>query len=315
MLYTQLMKFSLLIAGSTMVALLSSATPASAQMELGAIQGTVKDEAGKPIEGVTIKITDSAHGREVQVKTDKSGSFYRRGLQAVDYDFIVEKPGYNPIRDHLKVSAGLEKRYDFKLVKGAPEGAEEFARGVAAFNSGDNAAAAAAFEESMKKAPDLPEVRVNLALAYLRLSRTPDAVAQLEKARSLAPDKPSVLFQLGEAYVEMKDYDKAISAIEEGLKKAPNVTDPVALDGMVTLGAVFFSKGDNDRAIAQFERVLSIKADAPAPRLGLAKAYSSKGDSEKAIANFRQVISTSPGTPEAAQAEAFINALNATVRQ
>src|SRR5215510_16276644 len=160
--------------------LLGVATPISAQMELGTIQGTVKDEAGNPIEGAVIRITDSERGRAVEVKTDKKGTFYRRGLQAVDYDFIVEKPGYNPIKDHLRVSAGLEKRYDFKLVKGAPEGAEEFAKGVAAFNKGDNAAAAAAFEVSMQKAPNLPEVRVNLALAYLRMSRTADAVAQLE---------------------------------------------------------------------------------------------------------------------------------------
>jgi tetratricopeptide (TPR) repeat protein len=291
------------------VALLGSAAVVSAQMELGAIQGTVKDEAGKPLEGVVIKITDSAHGREVQVKTDKNGSFYRRGLQAVDYDFIVEKPGYNPIRDQLRVSAGLEKRYDFKLVKAAPEGAEEFAKGVAAFNSGNNAAAAAAFEESMKKAPDLPEVRVNLALAYMRLSRTPEAVAQLEKARSLAPDKPSVLFQLGEAYVEMKDYDKAIAAIEEGLKRAPTANDPVALDGMVTLGAVYFAKGDNDKAIAQFEKALTLKSDAAAPRLGLAKAQFSKGELDKALTNFKLLMTTSPGTTEALQAQAFVTEL------
>lgn len=292
-----------------MVALLGSATIGSLQMELGAIQGTVKDEQGQPIEGVTIKLKDLTRGREVEVKTDKRGTFYRRGLPAVDYEFTVEKEGYNPIQDHLKLSAGLEKRYDFKLVRAVPEGAEEFARGVAAFNHGDNAAAAAAFEAAMKKAPDLPEVRVNLALAYLRLSRTADAVAQLEQARALAPDKPSVLFQLGEAYVDMKDYDKAVATIEEGLKKAPNSSDPVALDGMVTLGAVFFARGDNDNAIAQFDRVLAIKADAPAPRLGLAKALSSKGEVAKALEEFKRVVSSAPGTPEATEAEAFIKAL------
>lgn len=292
-----------------MVALLCSAAIVSAQMELGAIQGTVKDEQGQPLEGVSIKLRDVARGREVEVKTDKNGTFYRRGLQAVDYEFIVEKAGYNPIKDHLKLSAGLEKRYDFKLVKAAPEGAEEFARGIAAFNSGDATGAAAAFEESMKKAPDLPEIRVNLALAYLRLSRTADAVAQLEKARSMAPDKPSVLFQLGEAYVEMKDYDKAITTIEEGLRKAPNPSDPIVLDGVVTLGAVYFAKGDNDKAIAQFEKVLAIKADAPAPRLGLAKAQFSKGDAARALETFKQVVSTAPGTPEAAEAEAFVKEL------
>lgn len=290
-------------------ALLGSAVPVRAQMELGTVQGTVKDEQGQPLEGVTVTFKDMTRGREVTVKTDKRGVFFRRGLQAVDYEFTVAKAGYNAITDHLKVNAGLEKRYDFKLVKAAPEGAEEFARGIAAFNSGDNAGAVEAFEASLKKAPDLPEIRVNLALAYLRLKRTADAVAQLEQARAMAPDKPLVLFQLGEAYVEMQDYEKAISAIEEGLARTPNPADPVALDGAVTLGAVYFARGDNDKAIAQFEKVLSLKADAPAPRLGLAKAQFSKGDVDKALASFKQVVATAPGTTEAAEAQTFVTQL------
>lgn len=303
------MKTSSLIAALVMVALVGSATVVAAQMELGAVQGTVRDEAGQPLEGVVLTFTDTGRGRIVEVKTDKKGTFYRRGLAAVDYDFVVEKPGYHPIKDQLRVSAGLEKRYDFKLVKAAPEGAEEFARGVAAFNGGDNAGAAAAFEASLKKAPDLPEVRVNLALAYMRLSRVADAVSQLEQARAMAPDKPTVLFQLGEAYVEMKEYDKAIAAIEEGIRKAPNLADAVALDGIVTLGAVYFARGDNPKAIAQFERVLAVKPDAAAPRLGIAKAYFSQGDVAKALDNFKLVAANAPGTPEATEADAFIKEL------
>ena len=247
------------------VALVGSATIASAQMELASINGTVRDEAGQPLEGVVVKLKDATRGREFETKTDKSGRFVRRGLQAVDYEFTIEKPGYNPINDKLALSAGLEKRYDFKLVKSAPEGAAEFATGVAAFNSGDNAGAAKAFEATLAKAPNLPEVRINLALAYMRLGRPADAVAQLEKARELAPDKPSVLFQLGEAYVEMKDLDKAIASIQQGLAKQPDLKDPVALDGTVTLGAVYFAKGDNDAAIVQFQKAATANPKLPAP--------------------------------------------------
>jgi tetratricopeptide (TPR) repeat protein len=286
----------------------ASAAAAFAQMELGVIQGTVKDDAGQPIEGVRVVLKDATRGRETELKTDKSGKFYRRGLAAVEYELTVEKPGYNPIHDSLKLNAGLEKRYDFKLTRSTPEGAEEFARGVEAFNRGDAAAAAAAFEASLAKAPNLPEVRVNLALAYVKLQRVADAIAQLEKARTLAPDKPGVLFQLGEAYIEVKDYDKAVAAIEDGLKKTSSPTDPVTIEGIVTLGAVYFAKGDNDKAIAQFEKALAIK-DQPAPRLGLAKAYFSKGDVDKALQQFRQVVASAPGTREAAEAETFIKEL------
>lgn len=295
------------------VALLSAA-PASGQMELAVMQGTVKDEAGRPLEDVTFRLRDTGRGREVVIKSDKSGRFYRRGLQAVEYELLVEKEGYQPIHDKVKLGAGMDRRFDFKLVKAAPEGAEEFAKGVEAFNRGDNQAAAQAFEAAVQKAPELPEVRVNLALTYLRLSRTADAVAQLEQAAALAPNEPRVLFQLGGAYIELKDLDKAIAALEKGLAKQPDLKETLAYEAAVTLGAVYFAKGDNDKAMAQFEKSLAVKPDAAAPKLGLGKVHFSQGNVDRALQLFQQVVASMPGSPEAAEAEAFIKELEKAKR-
>jgi tetratricopeptide (TPR) repeat protein len=288
----------------------SNAAPVAAgQMELAVMQGTVKDESGKPLEGVTFRIKDLGRGRETTIKSDKDGKFYRRGLQAVEYELVVEKEGYQPISDKIKLNAGTDRRFDFKLAKSAPEGAGDFAKGVEAYNRGDNQAAVQAFEAAVQKAPELPEVRVNLALAYFRLQRITDAVAQLEKAATLAPDSPRVLFQLGGAYVEMQSLDKAMAAFERGLAKQSDANDPLVWEATVTLGAVYFAKADNDKAIAQFEKALTVKSNAPAPTLGLGKAYFSKGDVAKALQLFQQVAASAPGTPEAAEAEVFIKEL------
>lgn len=294
------------------VALAVSTTVVYGQIELAAIQGTVTDEEGKPLEGVTVRLRDADRGREIEVHSDKSGRFYRRGLRAIEYELFVEKDGYQPIQDKLRLSAGVDKRFDFTLVKAAPEGAEEFVKGVAAFNRGDNQTAALAFEESLKRAPDAPEIRVNLALAYMRLSRMDDAIAQLEKASALAPDQPRTFLQLGGAYVEAKKYDKAIEAFEKGLAKQPDLTDPLAYEATVTLGATYFASGQNEQAIARFEKALAVKRDAPAPKLGLAKCAFSKGDVALALKYFKEVVSSAPGTPEAAEAEAFIKELEKT---
>ena len=292
------------------VAVMFEAVPAVAgQMELAVIQGTVRDEEGKPLEGVTFRLKDIGRGSETTLKSDKSGKFYRRGLQAVEYELIVEKEGYQPINDKVRLSAGENaRRYDFKLAKAAPEGAGDFAKGVEAYNKGDNAGAAAAFEAAMAKAPDLPEIRVNLALAYFRMQRTADAVTQLEKAASLAPNNQAVQFQLGGAYVEMQSLDKAMAAFEKGLAIKSDATDPLVWEAMVTLGAVYFAKGDADKAIAQYEKALAVKPGAPAPTLGLGKVYFSKQDVAKALQLFEQVAAQK-GTPEAAEAEVFIKEL------
>ena len=294
---------------AVMGALLCSPAMASGQIELGVIQGVVTDETGNPLEGVTFRIRDTGRGREFTIKSDERGRFYRRGLPAVEYEISVEKEGYQPIHDKLRLNAGTDRRFSFKLVRAAPGGTEEFNKGVAAFTAGDNAAAALAFEAAVEKAPTLPEVRVNLAMAYLRLGRPADAVAQLEKATALGLGAANVQFQLGAAYVEMQSLDKAAAAFEAGLAKQPNLTDPLAYEAAVTLGAVYFAKGQNDLSAEQFEKALAARSGAAAPSIGLAKVHFSKGEVDQALALFDRIVATHPGTTEAAQAATFITEL------
>ena len=298
-----------LLLAQTVGVLLVSTPAFSAQMELGVMQGVVRDEAGQPLEDVTFRIRDVERGREIVVKSDKNGRFYRRGLQAVEYEIFVEKLGYQPIHDRIKLTAGMDRRFDFKLVRATPAGAGDFANGVKAYNAGDFQAAAQAFEAAVQKAPELPELHVNLALAYFRLSRAGDAVAQLEKAASLAPNDPHVQFQLGSAYVEMKDLPKAAAALEQGLAKSTDPKDPLVYQAHVTLGAVYFASGNNDKAQQQFEQALVQQPDGPAALLGIGKVYFSKGDVKQALASFERVVAAHPGTPEATEAATFITEL------
>jgi Tfp pilus assembly protein PilF len=282
---------------------------AHAQMELAVMQGVVRDEAGQPLADVSFRIRDVDRGREVVVKSDKSGRSYRRGLQAVEYELTVEKEGYQSIKDRVKLTAGMDRRFDFKLVKAAPAGAGEFAEGVKAFNAGNFAAAATSFEAAVQKQPELPELRVNLALAYYRLSRTPDAVAQLEKAASLAPNDPHVQFQLGSAYVELKDLPKATAALEQGLARVTDTKDPLVFDAHITLAAVYFASNAPDKAQQQYEQALALRADAPAALLGLGKVQFSRNNPKEALATFERLVAAHPGTPEATEAQTFISEL------
>jgi len=291
-------------------AVLVGAAPAAAQMELAVIVGNVHDEDGKPLADVEVTLKHVERGREVKLKSDKTGRFYRRGLQAGDYEIVVAKAGFQAINDKVALVAGNERRFDFKLAKATPEGAVEFVQAVEAFNRGDHEAAAKGFEAAVAKAPDLPEIRVNLALAYLRLNRLEDAVAQLEKASQIAPDDPKVLFQLGGAYIDMKAFDKAIAAFEKGLSKAPPAAgEPVVYEAMISLASLYFSAGRIDDSAAMYEKALAANPSGASAKLGLGKVAFNKGDVNKALERFKEVIATAPGTPQAAEAEAFITAL------
>jgi tetratricopeptide (TPR) repeat protein len=282
---------------------------AAAQMELAVLQGTVHDEEGRPLAGVTVRIRDVERGREVVVASDARGSVYRRGLPAVEYEIVVEKEGYQPIRDTIRLAAGSDRRFAFKLARAMPAGAEEFARGVDAYDKGDVPAAVAAFEAALTRAPSLPEVRINLALAYLRASRPSDAAAQLEQAVKLAGESARVHFQLAGAYLELKNRPKAIAALERGLTLQPDLSDPLAYEAAVTLAAAYFAEGDAERARARYERALAARPVDPAPKLGLGKICFGAGDYEGAERFFRDVAASAPGSPQAAEAEAFLKEL------
>lgn len=283
---------------------------ASAQMELGVIKGQVVDEAGKPIQGVTIRLANVDRGREVTLTTDKDGRFYRRGLQAVEYEMTVTREGYQPISDKVKLVAGTDRNFDFKLAKAAAGGSKEFQEGVAAFNSGDFARAVQRFEAAIAQSPTVPALHVNLALAYFRLNRSDEAVASLERAAALAPAEAAIQYQLGSAYVEMQAYEKAAAALEKGLSAKPDLAaDPLALEATSTLGAVYFATGKLAEAEAQFTRVLAAKPGAAGATLGMAKIHFSKSEVARALELFDQVVANHPGTPEAKQAETFIKEL------
>jgi tetratricopeptide (TPR) repeat protein len=293
----------------SVIVLLASTPPAAAQMELAVFQGTIKDEAGAPLDGVTIRLRDVGRGRETVLKTDKAGKFYRRGLPAVEYEMAVEKDGYQPINDKVRLTTADERRLDFTLAKASPAGSTEFAKATAAYNAGDFAGAAQMFEAVLAKAPNQPEARINLALAYLRLKRPGDAAAQLEQVAAGGNSDARVQFQLGGAYVDMKQLDKAVTAFETGLGRQPDLEDPAAWEAAVTLGAVYFAQGEADKAASLFDKALAARPETAAPMLGLAKVHASKGDVQKALALFDKVVAAHPGTPEAEQAAVFIKEL------
>jgi tetratricopeptide (TPR) repeat protein len=289
--------------------LMAWAAPVAAQMELAVFQGTITDEAGAPLDGVTIRLRDLERGSDTVLKSDKGGKFYRRGLRAIDYQMTVEKEGYQPINDKIRLTTANERRLEFKLAKASPAGSGEFAKATAAYNAGDFAGAAKLFEEVLAKAPNQPEARINLALAYLRLNKPEEAVAQLEQVAAAGNTDARVQFQLGGAYVDLKQLDKAVTAFETGLARQQDLKDSGAWEAAVTLGAVYFAQGNADKAAALFEKALAAQPGTAAPLLGLAKVQASKGDVPKALELFDKVVAAHPGTPEAEQAAVFIKEL------
>lgn len=89
---------------------------AGAQTSAVAVTGVVRDEAGMPVAGATITITEMrTYARRVLVSL-ADGTYAAAGLAPGDYRMAVELAGFAPVRrDGIHLSAGDTARIDFSL--------------------------------------------------------------------------------------------------------------------------------------------------------------------------------------------------------
>ncbi|HUR36716.1 MAG TPA: carboxypeptidase regulatory-like domain-containing protein, partial [Terriglobales bacterium] len=72
-----------------MALMVAMSASAMAQAGTTKVTGVVKDEAGQPMAGVTVELTNKEIGRKIPLKTDKKGQFYSLGVNSGSYKVVV----------------------------------------------------------------------------------------------------------------------------------------------------------------------------------------------------------------------------------
>lgn len=99
-----------------LVGLAVAVTPASAQVRLAEMSGTVTDESGAMLPGVTVTATHVATRQIRSTVTEASGAFLLTALPVGVYEIRVELTGFNPIvyKDYA-LGLGESTRLDVKM--------------------------------------------------------------------------------------------------------------------------------------------------------------------------------------------------------
>lgn len=173
------------------------------------MEGNVKGEDGKPVQGAVIKITRTDIKGNYQVKTDKKGHFLYAGLPLGMYDVSVEIGG--AAKDSMKGVRlhGDMPPIDFDLAKSAAGGpgeqggqtqpaAQDATRGMSAQQKAELEKQLKEREEAMKKNKELNDA-FNAGMTAAQAKQWDQAIASFNKASELDAKQHVVWAQLAEA--------------------------------------------------------------------------------------------------------------------
>ena len=131
-----------------------------------------------------------------------------------------------------------------------------FHLGNAAYESGDPAGGATAFEKAVELDPTYFKAIVNMALMYDEMQNYPKAIEVFEQARTLQPENPEVWSHLGNTYYAQRKYPKAMELYRKAL-----VFQPDAPHALYSMGVAFADAGLFREAVNYWSRVAKLEPD------------------------------------------------------
>jgi tetratricopeptide (TPR) repeat protein len=304
--------------------LLASSLGAQENMGRGRITGSVVDEAGNPLDGVSILVESLSAATKLEGTTDKKGHFALAGLGTGMWRVSAKKNGYSPGSQDLNVkqlSANPPIQFTLKKMTGIAAFLQD-KESSALFDKGNELIAQEKYDEAIKifedfmvKYPEIYQTHLNIGTCYLKKDEFDKAAAEfqlvldklLQTQGSYKKDVQTsirALSGLGEVALKKGDFDAGQKYFTQALDISPQ--DEVAA---YNVGEIFFSNQKTDEAIKYFEMAIQIKKDWSKPYYKLGVVYLNKGDFAKSLEYLNKFVQMDPDSPEAPQVKSMIAAV------
>jgi len=279
----------------------------------GRITGQVVDDAGAPVEAAKVVAVSLQGNAKLEGMTDKKGHFAIVGLGTGAWRITTSKQGYSDgIMDmevsQLKSNPSVTMR--IKKITGAQGlwadkvSQDLLDRANGLIDQGNYDAAIALLQDFQTKYPDIYQVRLNIAIAFMKKGETEKAEAEfngvLEKIQQVHGDynKDKVtavkaLTGLGEIALKKGEMDSGQAYFSKALALSPD--DEVAA---YNVGEILFSSQKVDEAVNYFELAIKIRKDWPTPYQKLGFVYLNKGEYTKSLEYFNKFVALDPANPE-----------------
>lgn len=207
------------------------ASPAAAQIQVGRLVGTVKNEVGQPVKAATIRaINPTAIPSEFTTTSDQKGNWSILGLRSGIWEVTASAPGFESTAIAVRVALGMNNpQVEIVLVgtpvKGAMDGVDT------------------------KRLQSM----LGNAESLMLQEKWDEAVAEYRSILTLAPSLDTVNLAIGRALSKKKDHAGAAAAYGEVLKR-----DAGNQRALVGLGRAQHEQGNRAAAIASLEQAVAV---------------------------------------------------------
>jgi tetratricopeptide (TPR) repeat protein len=293
----------------------------------GRLQGTIKDESGKPVEGAKVTLRKGTERVEAKnpgpdsILTDKNGKWSILGLGEGPWGVLIEKDGYIPSEGQAKVNEfgpAQPINITLKLIpkeviekaqqeSAAGQAKAAIERGNALLNEGKYADARASYQAGMAKLEDKtlhPAILRAIADTYYRENKVDQAVDMLKQALALAPDDVDTLRLITTILVgagreaEAQTY---MAKLPQGTTLDPNT--------ILNLGIKAFNEGKMDQALAQFDRAVKENPKLADAYYYRALTYLNQDKKPQAKADLQKLLEIDPNNKYAKDARDMLKDL------
>lgn len=278
----------------------------------GKIMGLVTDNAGTPIEGVTVTIVSQKTSTVTyELKTDKSGKFIQVGLMPGYFQVSFKKAGFMPKSTELRVSIGDETKIEVKLdtteeliQKNISEADKLFLNGNKLYAEHKYQEAVAAFEEAIKLSQVNWGYFFNLGLSYKKMDKKEEALKAFQKAVELNPGSYSSNKELGEVLAKSGNFQDAKTFYQKAVEMSPD--DP---DAHFNLGACLINTGEPELALSHFQKTVELKSDYADAYYQIGTIYIGQNKTQEAVQSLEKFLEIAPNHEKAALAKQLLQYL------
>lgn len=295
------------LAFGLLVSAVGGLAPATFAVGEGRIHGTISDEEGNPLSGVTIQVTTPERPTfELEDSTDAKGAYaFTIRDASLIYTYRFSKSGYQTLEHVERIPLHTNTKRDFTLKTERAGGAATavFNEGAVAAQARDYVTAEAKFKEAVAVDPALAPGWSALAAIYLEQGKAAEAAAMADKAVELAPDVARNQHLRYEAWRLAGNAEKAAEA-----KAAFEKLDPKGMViPLVNQGIEAFNQGDIPAATKALEQAIALDDTNIKGLFTLGLCYVNAGNSAKAKETFEKYLALAPADdPDMATAKEML---------